>query len=91
MLLERSTALFPDFDAPGVLDQCQMGVGIRGVPADERSIVGPLPASEGVHIAVTHSGVTLSLVLGRLLADSIEQGGVPDELVPFGVSRFQGF
>ena len=35
-------------------------VCVRPMPADGRSIVGPLPGADGLYVAVTHSGVTLA-------------------------------
>ena len=90
-LLERAGQLIPKFSGVEVLEQCELGVGVRPVPADEKSIAGPMPDSQGLHIAVTHSGVTLSLELGRLLADTIEHGEIPQALAPFTITRFQGF
>ena len=91
VLLERTTRLLPEFPGTAVLDQCSLGVGIRAVPADDKSIVGPMPASEGFYIAVTHSGVTLSLALAALLADAIEGNILGQELAPFEITRFPGF
>ena len=90
-LLERSARLLPRFSRAAVLDACEFGIGIRAVPADDKSIVGPMPASEGLYIALTHSGVTLSLALAGLLADVIEQNTIPDDLAPFTITRYPGF
>ena len=91
LLLERAGQLIPNFSGVESVAACELGVGVRAVPADDKSIVGPMPSSQGLHIALTHSGVTLSLELGRLLADTIEHGNVPEELAPFAITRFQGF
>lgn len=48
-----------------------------------------MPSAEGLHIALTHSGVTLALALGELIADSIDTGTVAPQLEPFGLERFQ--
>ena len=90
-LLERAAYLIPGFEGAALLDECELGIGVRAVPADEKSIAGPMPDSQGLYITLTHSGVTLSLVLARLLADTIEQGSVPEELAAFGINRFAGF
>ena len=91
VLLERTKRLIRRFAGAALLDECELGIGIRAVPADGKSIAGPMPVSDGLYIALTHSGVTLSLVLAELLADAIEHGTVPAELAPFGISRYQGF
>ena len=91
LLLERVQNLIPRFEGKALLDECRFGVGIRAVPADDKSIVGPMPSAQGLYIVVTHSGVTLSLALAGLVAEAIERGVVPDQLAPFGLERFQGF
>ena len=68
--------------------QCNYGISIRSVPNDGESGNGPAMDSPGLFIACTHSGVTLSLVLGELLADTIQSGQVPDQLRPFLFDRF---
>lgn len=68
-----------------------MRVGVRAVPADGKSIVGPMPGARGLHIVVTHSGITLAPVLGELVAESIDTGTVPLPLAPFALERFQSF
>lgn len=88
-LLERTRRLIPSFEGTVLLDQCELGIGVRPVPADEKSIAGPMPDADGLYIACTHSGVTLALVLGKLLAECIDTGTVPAQLAPFGFSRFQ--
>ena len=88
-LLERARRLIPSFEGPSMLERCRLSVGVRAMPADGRSIVGPMPFAQGLHIAVTHSGVTLSLVLGELVADTIETGTLAPALEPFGLARFQ--
>ncbi len=79
------------FSAGAVLEASEFGVGIRAVPEDDKSIAGPMPDSEGLYIAVTHSGVTLSLALAKLPADAIEQNNIPDELAPYAITRYPGF
>lgn len=88
-LLERTQRLIPGFEGAALLDRCSFGIGVRAVPADGKSIAGPMPAAEGLHIVLTHSGVTLALALGELVADSIETGTVAPQLGPFGLERFQ--
>lgn len=63
-------------------------VGIRPIPRDGRSCVGAVSALPGYVEAVTHSGVTLGPLLGRLLARQILTGEVDPLLAPFGPDRF---
>jgi glycine/D-amino acid oxidase-like deaminating enzyme len=89
VLLQRAQRFIPEFDGAALLDRCRLDIGVRGVPADGKSIAGPMPSAGGLHVVLTHSGVTLAPALGELIADSIETGAVPPQLVPFGLERFQ--
>ena len=53
------------------------------------TIAGLMPSATGLHLAVTHSGVTLAPALGSLIADSIETGSPAPRLTPFSLGRFQ--
>ena len=46
------------------------------------------PAIAGLHVAFTHSGATLGLIAGELLADQIVTGEPHPLLAPFGPGRF---
>ena len=60
----------------------------RAMPADRLPIVGPLPWLDSLYLAVTHSGVTLAPVLGRLVAKEVADQS-PDRLLsPFRPGRF---
>jgi glycine/D-amino acid oxidase-like deaminating enzyme len=60
----------------------------RAMPADRLPIVGPLPWLDSLYLAVSHSGVTLAPVLGRLVAREVADQ-VPDGLLaPFRPGRF---
>jgi glycine/D-amino acid oxidase-like deaminating enzyme len=61
-------------------------IGHRPVPRDGFPIVGR--AMPGLHVAVTHSGVTLAPALGRFLAEEVLQGRRDPLLDPFGLERF---
>jgi glycine/D-amino acid oxidase-like deaminating enzyme len=63
-------------------------VCVRPMPADGRSIVGPLPGARGLYVAVTHSGVTLAAHLSRLIAAELVTGAAPAELAPYRPDRF---
>jgi glycine/D-amino acid oxidase-like deaminating enzyme len=63
-------------------------VCVRPMPADGRSIVGPLPGAGDLYVAVTHSGVTLAAHLSRLIADELVTGVAATELAPYRPGRF---
>ncbi len=52
------------------------------------TIAGPLPGFANLHVAVTHSGVTLGPLLGRLLAEELLGGAPAAQLAPFRPDRF---
>ncbi len=87
--LERVRGIIPAFEGGRCLDDCSLGIGVRPVPTDGMTIAGPMPSATGLHLAVTHSGVTLAPALGALIADSIETGSPAPRLAPFGLGRFQ--
>jgi glycine/D-amino acid oxidase-like deaminating enzyme len=60
----------------------------RSMPGDRLPIVGPVPGLDGLYLAVTHSGVTLAPVIGRLVADEIATGEPAWLLAPFRPGRF---
>jgi len=62
--------------------------GLRPVPADGHSCVGALSGVPGYYEAVTHSGVTLGPLVGRLLAREILIGEVDPLIAPFRPDRF---
>ena len=61
-------------------------IGYRPVPRDGLPIVGPV--APGLHVAVTHSGITLAPVIGRIVADEILRGRRDPIIAPFGPERF---
>ena len=76
------------------LDQARVveyQVCVRPMPADGQSIVGSLPGTHGLYVAVTHSGVTLAAHLSQLIAAELTAGTQrtqPAELAPYRPSRF---
>jgi glycine/D-amino acid oxidase-like deaminating enzyme len=60
----------------------------RSMPADRLPIVGPVPGLEDLYLAVTHRGVTLAPILGRLVAEEIATGNEAWQLTQFRPSRF---
>jgi glycine/D-amino acid oxidase-like deaminating enzyme len=59
------------------------------MPADGQSIVGWLPGTAGLYLAVTHSGVTLGAHLARLITEELCTGTPPAELAPYRPGRFR--
>ncbi|HET8678503.1 MAG TPA: FAD-dependent oxidoreductase [bacterium] len=65
-------------------------VGMRPIPADGLSAVGPLPSLKGYYAVVTHSGVTLAPFLASAVANELVHGRAEPLLEPFRPSRFDG-
>jgi fructosyl amine oxidase (glucosone-forming) len=70
------------------LESC--GVGPKPVPGDGEPVLGALDEVPGYHVAFTHSGATLGLVVGELLADEIVTGEPSPLLAAFRAGRFRG-
>lgn len=60
----------------------------RPMPPDDNSIVGWNDGAEGLYTVVTHSGMTLSLRLGELVAGELLSGREAPELAPYRPGRF---
>lgn len=74
-----------DFDAR----ISRWSIGIRPIPADGRTSAGPVAALPGYAEIVTHSGVTMSPVLAKLVARQLLEDEVDPLLAPFAPDRFQ--
>jgi glycine/D-amino acid oxidase-like deaminating enzyme len=64
-------------------------IGVRPMPEDGHPIVGPVPGLEGFYVVVTHSGITLGPLLGRLVAAELREGAPEPRLAPYRPARFQ--
>ena len=84
-LLERGRRVLPALAQSKV---AEARFGLRPVPADGHSCVGGLSRLLGYYEAVTHSGVTLGPLVGRLLAREILTGEVDPLIAPFRPDRF---
>ncbi|HEX6709124.1 MAG TPA: FAD-dependent oxidoreductase [Rubrobacter sp.] len=84
-LLERARRVLPALAEAEVVEA---RFGLRPVPADGHSCVGALPEVPGYYEAVTHSGVTLGPLVGRLLARELLTGEVDPLIAPFRPDRF---
>jgi glycine/D-amino acid oxidase-like deaminating enzyme len=68
----------------------RLTLGFRPMPLDELPVVGALPGMSDVHVAVTHSGVTLAPILGRYVTQEVMTGSRIEALAPFRPERFAG-
>jgi glycine/D-amino acid oxidase-like deaminating enzyme len=64
-------------------------VGRRPIPSDRMPIVGQAFGIDGLHVVVTHSGITLAAALGRFVADEVMTGRREPLLAPFGLERLR--
>jgi glycine/D-amino acid oxidase-like deaminating enzyme len=65
-------------------------LGIRSMPADGHSVVGPQGGVAGYYVVVTHSGITLAPSLAHAAAAEILHGRIDPRLAPFRPDRFAG-
>jgi glycine/D-amino acid oxidase-like deaminating enzyme len=63
-------------------------ITIRPIPRDDQTAIGSLPGVEGYYLCVTHSGVTLAPILGRLVARELTTGDAGTDLSVFRPDRF---
>lgn len=85
-IISKASAVWPKLAElqPG---QYQARMGIRALPADSYPIVGPTDGLAGYYTVVTHSGVTLSPLLARLVTQEV-QGHPVAELEAYRPQRF---
>src|SRR5215211_1040969 len=84
-LLQRAQRVLPALQEAEIVEA---RFGMRPVPADGHSCVGGVSRLPGYYEAVTHSGVTLGPLVGRLLAREILKGEVDPLIAPFRPDRF---
>jgi len=84
-LLSQAARFFPVLAGAGV---DKWWLAYRAMPSDRLPIVGRLPWLEGLYLAVSHSGVTLAPVLGRLIASEVATESADGILAPFRPARF---
>jgi len=63
-------------------------LGWRPLPRDGHPVVGAVPRAPDLYVIVTHSGVTMGPLLGRLAALELLDGVRTDLLEPFRPERF---
>jgi len=66
----------------------RLTLGFRPMPLDELPVVGALPGAPGIHVVVTHSGVTLAPILGRYVAQEVLAASRLEALAPYRPERF---
>jgi glycine/D-amino acid oxidase-like deaminating enzyme len=84
LLMDRARKLLPAIGDAGAETA---RIGTRPIPADGLTAIGPVPTLPGYHVAVTHSGVTLSAHLGRVMASAVMDGELPSALSSFAAAR----
>ena len=65
-------------------------VGVRPMPRDQKPMVGPVPGADGFYVVVSHSGVTLGPLWGRIAAAELLDGTPDPRLAPYRPARFLG-
>ena len=63
-------------------------IGDKPIPGDGEPVLGALPEVPGCFLAFTHSGATLGLIVGELLAEEIVTGETVPQLATFRPGRF---
>jgi glycine/D-amino acid oxidase-like deaminating enzyme len=84
-ILTKISKFLPD--AQGV-HLNRLTLGFRPMPADEFPVMGALPSLPDVHVAVTHSGVTLAPIIGRLTAQEVLNASRAEMFAPYRPERF---
>jgi glycine/D-amino acid oxidase-like deaminating enzyme len=83
---ERAASYVPEFANARL---SRWSIGIRPIPGDGRTSAGMVSALPGYAEIVTHSGITLGPLLGRLVAQQIIDGETDPVLAPFTPDRFE--
>lgn len=65
-----------------------IGIGPKPIPGDGEPVLGEIDDIPGCHVAFSHSGATLGLIVGELLAYEIATGSRHPMLETFRASRF---
>ncbi|CUX70485.1 MULTISPECIES: FAD-binding oxidoreductase [Agrobacterium] len=70
------------------LEVASIGVGGKPIPGDGEPVIGAIKAIPGYYLAFSHSGATLGLIVGELLAFEIVTGTEHPMLATFRPERF---
>ncbi len=71
------------------LETAWYGIGPKPIPGDGEPVLGHVDHVGGLYVAFTHSGATLGLIAGELLAYEIVTGAAHPMLVDFNLRRFR--
>jgi glycine/D-amino acid oxidase-like deaminating enzyme len=63
-------------------------IGVRPMPRDEKPVVGAISGLDGFYVVVSHSGVTLGPLWGRIAAAEVLDGTIDPRLAPYRPARF---
>jgi glycine/D-amino acid oxidase-like deaminating enzyme len=74
--------------ALGISELVGSKVAMRPIPGDGFPSVGAVDGLGGYFEAITHSGITLGIIIGRLLSQEVLEGTVDELLRPFRPGRF---
>ena len=78
----------PGTDRTPRLEADRSGIGPKPIPGDGDPVLGRVDDVAGLSLAFTHSGATLGLIAGELLAYEIVEGTTHPMLAEFNVRRF---
>lgn len=70
------------------LEVASLGVGGKPIPGDGEPVIGALKEIPGYYVVFSHSGATLGLIVGELLAYEIATGTEHPMLATFRPERF---
>ncbi len=70
------------------LEAASIGAGRKPIPGDGEPVFGALKAIPGYYVAFSHSGATLGLIAGELLAYEMATGAEHPTLSTFRPERF---
>lgn len=70
------------------LEVASIGTGGKPIPADGEPVLGALKAIPGYYVAFSHSGATLGLIVGELMAWEMATGEAHPMLSTFRPERF---
>jgi glycine/D-amino acid oxidase-like deaminating enzyme len=84
-LIETMAAAFALPMAPKL---SHVTLGLRPTPKDGFPVVGAVPGTQGLYVAVMHSGITLAPAVGAFLAAEVLEGVREPLLEPYRPERF---
>jgi glycine/D-amino acid oxidase-like deaminating enzyme len=70
------------------LEVASIGIGGKPIPGDGEPVIGAIKAIPGYYVAFSHSGATLGLIVGELLAFEVVTGNEHPMLATFRPERF---